>query len=90
MVSSISEAVLSSLSSTISSAPTLSEALPGSTSTAVITCESVSTATDALCPSNRLLLLLCPWRISGSWTDTIRSRLTPSFRPTPSSVRSTS
>ena len=37
-----------------------------------------------------LLLLLCPWRISGSCTDIIRSRLTPSLRLTPSSVRSTS
>ena len=33
---------------------------PGSTSTSVMSCESVSTATDALCPSNRLLELLCP------------------------------
>ena len=39
----------------------------------------------ALCPSNRRLLLLWPWRISGSCTDIIRSRLTPSLRLTPSS-----
>ena len=69
-----------SLSSTSSSAPRLSGALPGNTSTAVISWESVSTTIAALCPSNRRLLLLCPWRISGSWTDSIRSRLTPSLR----------
>ena len=33
---------------------------PVSTSTSVMSCESPSTATDALCPSNRLPELLCP------------------------------
>ena len=39
------------------------------TSTAVISWVPVSTTMAALCPSKRLLLLLCPWRISGSCTD---------------------
>ena len=90
MASSTGTPVLDSLASTSSSDPELSGALPGSTSTAVISWESVSTTMAALCPSKRLLLLLCPWRISGSCTDVIRSRLTPSLRLTPSSVRSTS
>ena len=90
MASSTGTPVLDSLASTSSSDPELSGALPGSTSTAVISWESVSTTMAALCPSKRLLLLLCPWRISGSCTDIIRSRLTPSLRLTPPSVRSTS
>ena len=90
MASATGTPVLASLSSTSSSAPRLSGALPGSTSTAVISWESVSTTIAALCPSNRRLLLLWPWRISGSCTDSIRSRLTPSLRLTPSSARSTS
>ena len=94
MASSTVTPVLVSLCSTSSSAPELSGALPGNTSTAVISWVSVSTTIAALCPSNRLLLLLCPWRICGSCADIIRSRLTPSLRltprPTPSSVRSTS
>ena len=64
--------------------------MPGNTSTAVISWESVSTTIAALCPSKRRLLLLCPWHISGSCTDIIRSRLTPSLRLTPPSARSTS
>ena len=55
-----------SICSTSSSDGRLSGALPGNTSTAVISWESVSTTIAALCPSNRLLLLLCPWRISVS------------------------
>ena len=91
MASATGTPVLASLASTSSSAPRLSGALPGNTSTAVINWESVSTTMAALCPSNRLLLLLLwPWRISGSCTDIMRSRLTPSLRFTPSSVRSTS
>ena len=50
----------------------------------------MSTTTTALCPSNRRLLLLWPWRISGSCTDKMRSRLTPSLKSAPPSVRSTS
>ena len=69
--------MLASLASTSSSAPRSSGALPGNTSTAVISWESVSTTIAALWPSNRrLLLLLWPWHISGSCTDIIRSRLT--------------
>ena len=90
MASSTGTPVLASLCSTSSSAPRLSGALPGSTATAVISWVSVSTTMAALCPSNRLLLLLWPWRISGSCTDIIRSRLTPSLRLTPPSARSTS
>ena len=85
MASCTGTPVLASLCSTSSSAPRLSGALPGSTSTAVISWVSVSTTIAALCPSKRLLLLLCPWRISGSCTDIIRSLLTPSLRLTPSS-----
>ena len=44
-------------------------ALPGNTSTAVINWESVSTTIAALCPLKRRRLLLCPWRSSGSCTD---------------------
>ena len=76
---------LASLCSTKSNAPRLSGALPGSMSTAVINWVSVSTTMAAWCPSKRLLLLLRPWRISGSCTDIIRSRLTPSLRLTPPS-----
>ena len=39
-----------------------------------------STAMAALWPSKRWLRLLRPWRISGSCTDTMRSRLTPCSR----------
>ena len=60
--------VFSSLCSTSSRTPVLSPALPGRMSTAVTSWESVSTTTAALCPSKRLLLLLRPWRISGSCT----------------------
>ncbi len=56
--------------------PRLSGALPGNTSTAVISWRSVSTTMAAW----------CPWRSSGSCTDGIRSRLTPSLRLTPSST----
>ena len=90
MASSTGTPVLVSPCSTSSSAPELSGALPGNTSTAVISSEPVSTTIASLCPSKRLLLLLWPWRISGSCTDIIRSRLTPSLRFTPPSVRSTS
>ena len=85
MASCTGTPVLASLCSTSSSAPRLSGALPGNTSTAVISWVSVSTTMAALCPSKRLLLLLCPWRISGSCTDIIRSLLTPPLRLTPSS-----
>ena len=70
--------------------PRVIRSVAGQYSTAVISWVSVSTTIAALCPSNRLLLLLCPWRISGSCIDIIRSRLTPSLRFTPTSVRSTS
>ena len=73
----------------VASAPRLSGALPGSTSTSVINWVSVSTTIAALWPSKRRLLLLWPWRGSGSCTGIIRSRLTPSLRPIPSPVRST-
>ena len=66
--------------------PRLSGALPGNTSTAVISWLSVSTTMAALCPLQRRRLLWCPWRSSGSCTDGIRSRLTPSLRLTPSSA----
>ena len=42
----------------VSTRPVLSQALPGSTSTAVINCVSVSTTTAALCPSKRRLAAL--------------------------------
>ena len=58
MASATDTPVLASLSSTSSSAPRLSGALPGSTSTAVISWESVSTTIAALCPSNRRLALV--------------------------------
>ena len=93
MASSTGTPGLASLASTSSSAPRLSGALPGNTSTAVISWESVSTTIAALWPSNRRLLLLWPWRISGSCTDIIRSRLTPSLSPLhvrPFGARSTS
>ena len=69
MASATGTPVLASLASTSSSAPRLSRALPGNTSTAVISWESVSTTIAALWPSNRRMLLLWPWRISGSCTD---------------------
>ena len=50
----------------------------------------MSTATAALCPSNRLLALFRPCRISGSWTDTSRSFAPPCFSAGPASCRSTS
>ena len=49
---------------------------------------SVSTTIAALCPLKRRRLLLCPWRSSGSCTDSIRSLLTPSLMLTPSSAAS--
>ena len=64
--------------------------IAGQDITAVTSWESVSTTTAALCPSKRLLLLLRPWRISGSCAEGTRSRLTPSLRVGPSSCRSTS
>ena len=88
MASSTTEPVLASLRSTSSNAPKLSGALPGNTSTAVINWESVSTTMAALCPLKRRRLLLCPWRSSGSCTDSIRSLLTPSLMLTPSSAAS--
>ena len=57
MASSTGTPVLVSLCSTSSSAPELSGALPGNTSTAVISWVSGSTTIATLCPSNRLLLL---------------------------------
>ena len=59
MASSTTEPVLASLASTSSNSPRLSGALPGSTSTAVISWLSVSTTMAALCPLQRRRLLLC-------------------------------
>ena len=70
MASDTGTPALASLCSTNSNAPRLSGAFPGSTSTAVINWVLVSTTTAALCPSKRRLLLLWPWRISGSCIDT--------------------
>ena len=56
----------------------------------MISWESVSTTIAALCPLKRRRLLLCPWRSSGSCTDSIRSLLTPSLMLTPSSAASAS
>ena len=77
MASSTTEPVLTSLCSTSSKAPKLSGALPGNTSTAVISWLSVYTTMAAL----------CPWRSSGSCTDSIRSLLTPSLMLTPTRFR---
>ena len=57
MASSTGAPVLASLASTSSNAPRLSGALPGNTSTAVISWESVSTTMAALCPLKRRRLL---------------------------------
>jgi hypothetical protein len=89
-VSPTAQSVARSVCSTRLSALALSGALPASTSTAVMSCASVSTATAALWPSKRRVALLRPWRISRSCTATSRSGAVPSTMAGPLSRRSTS
>src|SRR6266702_4527314 len=87
--------VVASTRSTCASASVASPAEPGRTSASRISWLSTSTATLALCPVNRLLWLLRPWRCSGSVAEGIRAGAVPSLiaaftPPAPSGVSTTS